>query len=358
MEIICLANSFKHQGRCIAGIDRKSGQWVRPVSDLDDGRIPIDSKLIPVDRIRTLDILSIPIDFNKTSGHEIENLGYENSPWQIIGQAEVASLLKYCEQELLFPNYGKAIPYEDLEAKAPVRTLQLLEVKSFICRRNSNGKWRGVIADKKYNFVDIDLSITDPIILEKLNRNESISSHCLLCLSLSQPFQKEVNGSLLCYRLIAGVIEILPELELISREMARIAWTTEQGRQYLKEKFGKISRYQLTEIEAKEFLAYLIKIPNSTTTEVIHYPSQEDSIEVIHPKIISIEDEDDDSDKSWSLSTIRKTFPNAYKIWTKVEDDRLLELYQQGKSIRELAVEFGRQEGGIRSRLRKVWGIE
>jgi hypothetical protein len=57
--------------------------------------------------------------------------------------------------------------------------------------------------------------------------------------------------------LIAGVVELLPELQLIIREMEKLSWSTERGREYLSEKFGKISRYQLTETEAKQFLLFL-----------------------------------------------------------------------------------------------------
>jgi hypothetical protein len=112
MEIICLANSYKHHERCIAGIDRESGQWVRPISELEDGRIPLDNNFIQTSKIRILDILSIPIDSERKSGYEIENIGYKNLPWQIIGKAEVANLLQFCEGNLLYPDYRKSIPYQ------------------------------------------------------------------------------------------------------------------------------------------------------------------------------------------------------------------------------------------------------
>jgi len=290
MEIICLANSFKHQGRCIAGIDRQSGRWVRPISSCDDGRIPTNNRYIPVHRIGVLDILRIPVcDINDRVGHEIENVRYANSAWEIIGKAEIANLLKYREAELLFPQYGKSIPYAYLQTQAPVRSLQLVEVKSFVCHQNSQGKWRGIIADEKYDFADMELSITDPVALEKLNRGQTISPHCLLCLSLSQPFQKEPTSPPLCYRLIAGVIELLPELEMIVQEMDRLSWSTEQGRKYLKEKYGKISRYQLTRAEARELLAFLRNIPSS------------------HGEVEARGESGD------QLAEIRKSFPNAYK---------------------------------------------
>jgi len=229
----------------------QSGRWIRPVSSFYDGRIPTENRHIPVHSIGLLDILQIPVcGINDRVGYEIENVRYANSAWEIIGKAEIVDLLKYREVELLFPQYGKSIPYEYLQTRSPVRTLQLVEIKSFSCHLDSQGKWRGVVAN-------MELSITDPMALAKLNRGEAISPHCFLCLSLSQPFRKEISSPPSCYRLIAGVIELLPELELITQAMERLSWSTEQGRKYLKEKYGKSSRYQLTEAEAREFLLFL-----------------------------------------------------------------------------------------------------
>ncbi|MBP3740902.1 MAG: hypothetical protein J6I41_07295 [Bacteroidales bacterium] len=49
-----------------------------------------------------------------------------------------------------------------------------------------------------------------------------------------------------------------------------------------------------------------------------------------------------------------KPYPNAYAPWS-TEDDKLLgELYESGKTIDELTKLFGRNSGGIKSRLRKL----
>jgi len=50
-----------------------------------------------------------------------------------------------------------------------------------------------------------------------------------------------------------GILEILPELGLILQEMERIGWDTQTGKQYLREHFGEVSRYQLDHLEAKQF---------------------------------------------------------------------------------------------------------
>ncbi|GBL11228.1 Holliday junction resolvase-like protein [Microcystis aeruginosa] len=58
--------------------------------------------------------------------------------------------------------------------------------------------------------------------------------------------------------------------------------------------------------------------------------------------------------KSYSIKDIRKTHPRAYEPWTKAEDERLRQRYKQGIVINDLAREFQRKPGGIRSRLKKL----
>lgn len=39
LDIICLANSRKHGGRCVAGLRTDGGGWLRPVGTLLDGTL-------------------------------------------------------------------------------------------------------------------------------------------------------------------------------------------------------------------------------------------------------------------------------------------------------------------------------
>lgn len=50
----------------------------------------------------------------------------------------------------------------------------------------------------------------------------------------------------------------------------------------------------------------------------------------------------------------RKQYPNAYKPWSKNDDEKLLALYHKGKSTKELSMIFKRNEGGILSRIKKL----
>ncbi len=58
--------------------------------------------------------------------------------------------------------------------------------------------------------------------------------------------------------------------------------------------------------------------------------------------------------KKHSIEHIRKTYPRAYESWSKDEDERLKQHYSQGMTINNLAAEFQRKPGGIRSRLKKL----
>jgi len=54
------------------------------------------------------------------------------------------------------------------------------------------------------------------------------------------------------------------------------------------------------------------------------------------------------------LARIRKTYPQAYTPWTQQADERLAQLFQAEKSVKEIAQELERHPGAIRSRLTKL----
>jgi len=211
VEIICFANSLKRGGRCIAGINSSTGEWVRPISRLDDGRIPSNLSTVDGEPIQPLDIIDIPL-FDQGKGYECENRFISSKIWRRLGKAEPEDIAQYCEEEILHSDYDdwlNAVPYSylmDLPFKQR-RTLQLVEAQDFRVWCNSYGKWKGAIPlATKENLV---ANVTDPALCTKLNNGYSLSAQCLIALSLSQPWKKpDSEDESLCYRLIAGVIEL------------------------------------------------------------------------------------------------------------------------------------------------------
>lgn len=62
--------------------------------------------------------------------------------------------------------------------------------------------------------------------------------------------------------------------------------------------------------------------------------------------------------KAYTLEEKRQEHGNAYLPWEKEADEYLMRLYDEGKSIKELAEIFERNNGGIRSRLKKLGKIK
>lgn len=60
------------------------------------------------------------------------------------------------------------------------------------------------------------------------------------------------------------------------------------------------------------------------------------------------------SRKTYNITDIRKKHARAYEAWSKQEDEKLIQRYKDGLNINQLATEFQRQTGGIRSRLKKL----
>ena len=58
------------------------------------------------------------------------------------------------------------------------------------------------------------------------------------------------------------------------------------------------------------------------------------------------------------LEKTKEKYPNAYEPWTSEADEKIKQLYNQGKSNSELSKIFQRRSGAIRSRLKKIGLIE
>jgi len=72
------------------------------------------------------------------------------------------------------------------------------------------------------------------------------------------------------------------------------------------------------------------------------------------PPVLLEEETHSDKSRAYSVEEIRKTHPRAYEPWTGEDDERLIAEYQSGKTIKELMGLFGRQRGGIESRLKRL----
>ena len=214
---ICLANSYKHGGRCLAGIEvtfvaedrpvivRHSDgrpRWIRPVSNEPDGSIPNeiakDIKLFSV--VRLVDAVPCPdkahVEDTKYSKVECGNGHFTPNE----------ELLKLCldkKHQNIFYFQGKAVPAQMVERlDYSLMLIKPDDVQAYIDEEREKSKYR-----MKFSYFGLhyDFPITDPVFLEAFKMDPEHYSDLkdiYLALSLGLEFEG------FHYKLVAAVIQI------------------------------------------------------------------------------------------------------------------------------------------------------
>jgi hypothetical protein len=89
-------------------------------------------------------------------------------------------------------------------------------------------------------------------------------------------------------------------------------------------------------------------------SETINRLSPEDEVAFESAKPINKINKKEEKTKKFSLDAIRKFNKNAYQKWTPEEEAKLKKMFANGKTMKGMASELGRQEGGIKARLKKL----
>src|SRR5260370_37145350 len=92
ITILCLANSRRPGGSCIAGKEfrgGKAGSWVRPISNRNTHEISaLEQRCTDGKALNLLDVVSIPTVEPRPIGHQTENrLIQTGKPWERKSQA-------------------------------------------------------------------------------------------------------------------------------------------------------------------------------------------------------------------------------------------------------------------------------
>lgn len=219
-RILCLANSRKISGRCIAGLEIANGaaaEWIRPVSrrenselserdrNFDNGRDP-----------QVLDVIDVPMLGRKDHNFQIENhLIDDGYYFQFVARATFEQVNELVDRtgRSLWSNISSSysgtrdrISEDSINPKdGSLRLIQVndLEVTTSIegaAFNNAKRKVRGLFT---FNGLQYCLSVTDPIVeREGLARNNGTYhiGNAILCISLGEIYQGYT------YKLIASVI--------------------------------------------------------------------------------------------------------------------------------------------------------
>ena len=317
LDILCLANSNKMRGSCIAGLRLDGGGWIRPVAGTPHGELyPAHYILQDGSCPQLFDRIRISFIEQRASTHQPENWLIADQPWRLVSRglsAECAALLEshLIAGPTLLGNFSHKIAFERFETEPAMSSLGII--------RPGNLRW--IIEHLPYNphkasalfrlgGTAYRLSVTDPALLDtfrELPQGEHPGTACgiaagkdvLLTISLSDPWE---DGY--CYKLVASVLTMGPDPTAVPPELV---------------------------------LGPRNSVPLQSTP-----PSA--SVFVSHPDTVKAH---------WSLppKKPRELPHNAGKSWDAAEDESLVREFEGGETMAALARAHGRTPGAIKSRL-------
>lgn len=290
-HFICLANSYKHGGRCIAGIevvpqsdgsltivrhDDGRPRWIRPVSMSANGEIPnhLAESFKIFSLVKLTEVEPCP---DKAHTEDVHCSRMEICPFELLPTKAFLNQLLDTQHQAVFYYRGKAIPATIIDRlNYSLMLIQPENVSAYCDEERENSKYRMKFTYFGSNY---DFPITDPVFLEQFKK--------------SPEKYTDLNGVYLVLSL--GI----------------------------------------------EFEGFHFKLVAT----------------VVFPKDLDAAEEPQIPDIGTTLSYMERQkllHSNAYAKWTPDEDSELLELSGKGLSIKELTKIFERNEGAIRSRIKKL----
>lgn len=215
-RIVCLANSRKFGGRCVAGkrLNGDSvGEWVRPVSPKETGEL--NSRVIALQggAMPALgDILSIPVDKPAPHPYQSENIFLKSETWQKVGEFSPDRLDALLDSpETLWQNgysgwhgLNDRIPVEafDSSGSGSLFFIHAREVSVHVVKGADGLKHirAGFIyGGRKYRLAVTDAAVEESFIKQEFGVYPLADEYVYLCISLSEPCEG------FCYKLAAGI---------------------------------------------------------------------------------------------------------------------------------------------------------
>lgn len=213
-RIVCLANSRREGGRCVAGREllgsRTLGEWIRPISSQETHAVPRRERLCQGRDPRVLDIIDVRLLGHYPASPQVENWLIDTSrSWSRAGSFPLAQLDRFIDTSgpLWIDGYSSAsgannqVPTS--RAYELADSLRLVKVSPVELIVHEPWNKRRVEATFTYSQCQYRLRVTDPVIEERyLNMEDGgyVLDDAYLTVSLGEPYEGYF------YKLVAAVI--------------------------------------------------------------------------------------------------------------------------------------------------------
>ena len=223
-RILCLANSKKNSGRCVAGREVASagaGPWIRPVSDRPGEEVSENERQYKSGADpKLLDVIDVPLVRAAPHACQTENwLLDPHNYWCRVRQANWTELLQFTEtpaelwvnQHSTYHGRNDEIPQalaDALPGSLYLILVDCVDLHAFAPQEAFGNPKRRVQARFTHAGVGYALWVTDPVVeREYLARPDGHHrlGECCLTISIGEPFQKN-NGQSYRYKLVAAII--------------------------------------------------------------------------------------------------------------------------------------------------------
>ncbi|MCG2777198.1 MAG: DNA helicase RecQ [Desulfobacterales bacterium] len=216
-QIICLANSRKYSGCCIAGkeaAEGQTGEWIRPVGQMETGELSLrDISFRDGGIPELLDIISFPLTRHSPHSYQSENYIIDDRQWVKKGKLSISDLPGLCDDvQSLWINGHHS--HNGLNDRIPLNIAEETVLSSLVLVKPRNLRitvdegpnlLKKIRAKFNLNGVKYWLSVTDPLI-EKKYFNKDIGEYTIteenvyLTVSIGEPYEGY------CYKLVAAII--------------------------------------------------------------------------------------------------------------------------------------------------------
>lgn len=216
-RIVCLANSRKIAGRCVAGKRMGDQSWFRPISDRPGHEISDFDRRYPDGKTaQLLDVIEIPCIEERPHGHQSENVLIDDRfYWEKKGRASWQDILALVDQDAdLWANGSSA--YYNRNNRVPEAlidedggSLRLIELDEIVLHAGPKapdfGNMKPIVRSSfEYGGHEYKLDVTDPeyerACLEKGTGEYHLKS-VIACVSLA-----ELHTDGYAYKLVASII--------------------------------------------------------------------------------------------------------------------------------------------------------